>query len=90
MSTATETKTKPSKISLWKSRKPDSKATHFGKLELTPEVIEYLSSARPNQYGVVTLDVLIFKNELGGDKAPGWGGYVNPPKDEPTVTEDEF
>lgn len=88
--TTAETKTKPSKISLWKSRKPDSKATHFGKLEITPEVIQYLSTAKLNEYGVVTLDVLVFKNELGGDRAPGWGGYVNPPKDGAPVTDDEF
>jgi hypothetical protein len=86
----TEAKTKTSKISLWKSHKADSKATHYGSLEITPEVIQFLSNAEPNEYGMVKLDVLLFKNDRGGEKVPGWVGYVNPPKDGAPVTDDEF
>lgn len=86
----TETKTKTSRISLWKSRKADSRATHYGSLELTPETIQYLASAEPNKFGMVKLDVLIFKNDRGGEKAPGWAGYVNAPKDRPNTEREEF
>lgn len=87
--TQTKTKTKTSKIALWKSRKP-GKATHFGKISLNAEAIEYLSSATPNAFGEVELDVLLFKNDRGGHNAPGHKGYVNPPRNKQNEEEPEF
>lgn len=85
-----QARTKTSKIALWKSRKPESKATHFGKISLNAEAIAYLAEATPNAFGEVELDVLLFKNDRGGHNAPGHKGYVKPPRSQQTDEEPEF
>jgi len=83
----TQTKAKPSSISLWKNKNEDSKLRLYGTIQVTEELLEELNELEPNNRGQVELRVALFRNDSDNSKAPMLKGRIELPQEE---ADDEF